>query len=313
MAKRQIPDMRTFIRAGVLIVAAMAAMRDGRVQASDGPQAAVDELLAADRAFSAASAKTDLVSGLSAMFADDVMMPLPTGQFAEGKAKAIDALRGNPNNDGARTEWTPIRGGVSADGRHGFTFGHMTLYRKDGTTMPIKYVSYWVKGEDGWRVAAYKRGPAARAPDSLATLAASLPARLVPPSKDAASLAAHKRSLEEAELAFSREAQTIGLGPAFAKYGSADAVNMGGPNEPGFVVGAEAIGKAVGGDSGSSPSPLSWAPDKVIVASSGDLGVSIGIIRRNAPPKDPKQPSAFPFFTIWRRADPTAPWRYIAE
>jgi hypothetical protein len=49
----------------------------------------------------------------------------------------------------------------------------------------------------------------------------------------------------------------------------------------------------------------------VIVASSGDLGVSIGMIRRNQPVTG--QPTAFPFFTIWRRATPTAPWRYIAE
>src|SRR2546428_9713920 len=50
-------------------------------QASDSPQTVVDELLAADRAFSAASAKTDLVSGLTAMFADDVAIPMPPGQF----------------------------------------------------------------------------------------------------------------------------------------------------------------------------------------------------------------------------------------
>lgn len=303
--------MRAFV-AGAMIVAACLP-RDGQTQERGGLQAAVDELLAADRAFSAASAKTDLVSGLSAMFADDVTMPMPNGQFAEGKAEAIEALRANPNNPGSRIEWTPIRGGVSADGRHGFTFGHMTWHRKDSTTAPVKYLAYWVKGADGWRVAAYKRGPAARAPESLATMPPSLPESPVPPSNDAAALAAHKRSLEEAELAFSRESQSIGLGPAFAKYGSADAVNMGGPNEPGFVVGADAIGTTIGRDSGSGPSPVSWKSDKVIVASSGDLGVSIGIIRRNAAPKDPKEPSALSFFTVWRRANAGAPWRYIAE
>jgi ketosteroid isomerase-like protein len=52
-------------------------------------QSAVDELLAADRAFSAASATTDLVSGLSAMFADDVVIPNPPGQFAGGKAAVV--------------------------------------------------------------------------------------------------------------------------------------------------------------------------------------------------------------------------------
>jgi hypothetical protein len=25
------------------------------------------------------------------------------------------------------------------------------------------------------------------------------------------------------------------------------------------------------------------------------------------------QPANFPFFTIWRRANATAPWRYVAE
>src|SRR5262245_61138247 len=70
------------------------------------PQTVVDELLAADRAFSAASAKTDLVSGLSAMFADDVVIPMPPGQFVNGKAAVIEALRANADNLTSKTEWT---------------------------------------------------------------------------------------------------------------------------------------------------------------------------------------------------------------
>jgi hypothetical protein len=58
-------------------------------------------------------------------------------------------------------------------------------------------------------------------------------------------------------------------------------------------------------------STLNWAPDRVIVASSGDLGVTIGMIHPNTPRAG--QPASFPFFTIWRRASPTAPWRYVAE
>ena len=63
--------------------------------AGETPQSAVDELLAADRAFSAASAKTDLVTGLSAMFADAVVIPSPPGKFVEGKAAVIAGLREN--------------------------------------------------------------------------------------------------------------------------------------------------------------------------------------------------------------------------
>ena len=48
------------------------------------------------------------------------------------------------------------------------------------------------------------------------------------------------------------------------------------------------------------------------VASSGDLGVSIGTIHPNHPDAN-GQSNSFPFFTVWRRDGPNAPWRYIAE
>ena len=54
------------------------------------PQAVVDELLAADRAFSVASGKSDVVNGLSAMFADDIML-MHAGGVASGKASATEA------------------------------------------------------------------------------------------------------------------------------------------------------------------------------------------------------------------------------
>ena len=277
------------------------------------PQQAVEELLAADRGFAKAAAGKDVVAALSAMFAPDVVMPAPPGQFARGAAAATEALRGNPENLTARVAWEPIRGGISADGQHGFTFGYMTITKPDGSTTPAKYLGYWVKRPEGWRLAVYKRSRAEKAPNSPAPMAPSLPAAIVAVSKDATSLKAHADSLDASERAFSNEAQKIGIGPAFAKYGSSDAVNMGPPTEAQFILGSEAIGRSVGaGYSGDSPG-VSWAPDSVIVASSGDLGITIGFIRPNAPPKDPKAPSAFPFFTIWRRSGPNADWRYIAE
>ncbi len=275
------------------------------------PQSAVDELLAADRAFSASSSRTDLVNGLTAMFADDVVIPSPPGQFVEGKPAVVAMLRANPDNARSRTEWTPVRGGVSADRQQGFTVGFMTLRRPDDTMLRLKYLAYWVKHAEGWRVAAYKRTRAGEAAPSLALMEPALPMQLVPPSTDAATIARHRDSLDHAERAFSDEAQTIGLGAAFARFGSADAVNLGGASDPGLVVGAENIARLVAAGQPSSGSTLSWAPDKVIVASSGDLGVTIGMIHPNTPVAG--QPASFPFFTIWRRADPSGPWRYIAE
>lgn len=275
------------------------------------PQSAVGELLAADRAFSAASAKTDLVAGLSAMFADDVVIPMPPAQFVNGKSSVVAALKTNPDNLTARTEWTPVRGGISADGQHGFTFGYMTIHRADGGNLPLKYLAYWVKHPEGWRVAAYKRSRANEPPPSLAVVAPALPARLVAPADSDAALEKARASLDQAERAFSDEAQKIGLGPAFEKHGSADAINLGRPSDRTVVTGSANIGKMVGEGDAPRTSPVRWAPERVVVASSGDLGVTIGWIRPNAP--TPDRPAQNPFFTIWRRARPDAAWKYIAE
>jgi hypothetical protein len=301
------PDFRYPLGTAFLVAAGLGASQSGT------PQQAVDELLSADRAFSTASAATDVVSGISAMFAADVVLPLPGGKFANGILAARDALAANPENAGARVEWAPIRGGISADGRHGFTFGYMKLHKADQTIAPAKYLSYWIKAAEGWRVAVYKR---TRRPDSLvstALLPAALPLRMVKPASDDERLEAYSKSIDRAERDFSDEAQKIGLGPAFAKYGGADAVNMGGPGAAGFVIGSEAIGRAVSAGDPPGPSPVSWAPDRVIVASSGDLGVTIGMIRPNAKPADGSTPAGFSFFTIWRRATLKDPWRYVAE
>jgi hypothetical protein len=283
-------------------------------QSAPSPQNAVDELLAADRSFAAAAAKTTVIPALSAMFADEVAMPTPAPApgFARGKDQAIKALEANPDNTTGRVEWWPARGGISADGRHGFTVGYMTLRRENGTSQPIKYVAYWIKKPEGWRVAVYKRVLADASPSTQETLAPAVPAELVAPTTDAATIARHEASLEAAEHAFSADAQKIGLGPAFARHGSADAMNVGPRTSATFVVGAAAIGKAVGAGSEGKPSPLAWAPDEgSMVASSGDLGVTFGYIRPNAPQEG--QSSRIPFITIWRRAGPNQPWRYVAE
>jgi len=274
------------------------------------PRQIADELLAADRAFSAASAKTDLIGGIAAMFASDVGMPAPTG-IMYGSQQAIEALRSNPANAGARVEWTPARVGLSADGKHGFTAGFMTVTRADGSTAPGKYLAYWEKQDSGWRVLAYKRQvakslPAAAAPTYL------LPTQITA-SADAAMLERHRQSLADAERSFSADAQTMGIGEAFKKYGSPDAINLGGPDALTFVYGNEAIGNQVGSGGPPKTSPVKWGPEKTIIAASGDFGVTIGYINRNQAGPDGKTPPPQPFFTIWRRDSLAAPWRYIAE
>ncbi len=280
--------------------------------APTSPQAAVDELLDADRAFAAASARTDMITVLSSMFAADVVMPVRGGGLAMGSVAAIEALRSDSANLRSRLEWAPVRGGISADGQHGFTFGYMTMHRADSTPVPLKYLAYWIRRPEGWRVVAWKRGRRPAGEVSREMMPPALPPAMVAVSADSAAIGRVRESLAAAERAFSDTAQQIGLGPAFEYYGSDDAVNLGGPNDTMFVVGSAAIGRAVSGGGPSRGSPVSWGPDHVIVASSGDLGVTFGMIRPNAP-ASAAQGTDIPFFTIWRRESPTAPWRYVAE
>lgn len=294
-----------------LVLTVLALVATSSLDAGLSPQSAADELLAADRAFAAASAKTDIVSGLSAMFATDVALT-HAGGIAYGSAKAIDALKANPINTGGRIEWTPARVSVSGDGRHGFTAGFMTLHRADGTTAPMKYLAYWEKQKDGWRVLAYKRGIGKTAAPAM-PVSYVLPKNSAAAATDAATIERYRESLANAERSFSRDAQTIGMRAAFTQYGDPEAINLGGPDTPTWLMGNQQIGDGVGGQRPETGSPVSWGPEKTIVAASGDFGVTIGYIVQNKPGPDGKIPPGQPFFTIWKRDTPKDRWLYIAE
>ena len=302
------------ILSAALVVTAFILPAPARAQkVAATPAAAVEELLQADREFSRKSATMKAIDALPPMFADEVIVPQSAGTFAEGKAAVVEAMRKNPANVNGTVTWEPIRGGISADGMHGFTYGYMTSRGEGLPETPLKYMSYWVKKPEGWRVVAYKRAPRAAGEVSTAVMAPALPPKLVAPTTNEATIKAFSESLGNAEHSFSDESQKIGLGPAFEKYGSADAVNMGGPASPAFVLGSAEIGKAVSGGGPPEPSPVSWSADKkVIVASSGDLGITLGVIRGNAPDANGNR-AAFSFFTIWRRNSPTDRWLYVAE
>jgi hypothetical protein len=55
---------------------------------------------------------------------------------------------------------------------------------------------------------------------------------------------------------------------------------------------------------------VTWSADRALVATSGDLGVTLGYIVPVTARPDGSRPR-FPFFTIWRRE--ASGWKYIAE
>ena len=273
--------------------------------AAQEPRTLASELVAADRAFSQAGAKANIVDAIGSMLTENAVMPTPKLDFAIGKSAIVDTLKANPANAAATAEWSPVRAGISADGTQGFTYGFMFIHEAGKPDRRAKYLSYWVKRPEGWRVAFYKRAASPEGGTLTTRLDPAIPVQMVEP--DPQRLQENLASLKAAEQAFSDRAQEVGVGPAFAEFGSEDAMNMGSGSD--FTFGNTAIAKLVGE---GNTTPITWGPDKgALVASSGDLGVTWGFIR----PKEVKagDPAAFPFFTIWRKAAPDLPWRYVAE
>ena len=290
--------LRTLFLA-LFVVAAPAAAMDQKV--------ALDELLAADRAFAAASARSEPIPGITAMLDDEVAMPLPGKGIVSGKATVTEALKASPAFQAGNVTWGPVRGGISADGTQGFTYGFLSVGSGDPAKRNRKYLSYWVKRGDRWRVVAYRQIP--REPGDVSTdmFAPALPGFTPKGKQNPRNAASNHASLAAAEKAFSDRAQIVGLKKAFGEFGRKDAMNM--YSGAGFAYGLDAV---VAGFKEEGLAKIHWSTEKSYVALSGDLGVSIGMIRPNSPPKA-GEPDGFPFFTVWKRDTPDSPWRYIAE
>jgi hypothetical protein len=268
------------------------------------PQAAVEELLAADRAFSTAAAKaTNPVMIFEIMLDAEATMPSPKGN-AIGRDAVLALFRENPSYREGKVSWAPVRGGISADGTQGFTYGFLSVTGGDPSRRERKYLAYWVNQPEGWRVVAYRQQVRPPGEVSKDMIAPSLPAFTAEPKDDPELIANHNRSVAAAEKAFSDRAQVVGLKQAFGEFGRPDAMNMYGG--AGFAYGLEAV---TAGFKEEGPAKIHWSTERSFAASSGDLAVSIGTIRSN----DPKDGAGFPFFTIWRRDGPDQPWRYVAE
>jgi len=285
---------RTLLLA-LLFIAAPAAAKPA------DPKSAVNELLAADLTFSVEAARAvDPVAGISAMLDNDVVMPSPKGN-AVGRDAVVALFRENPSYKEGFVSWSPIRGGISADGTQGFTYGFLTVSGGDPARRDRKYLSYWIKRPEGWRVVAYRQQVRPAGEVSKQMLPPSLPES---GAEATANTSVHQQSVAAAEKAFSDRAQIVGLKQAFGEFGRPDAMNMYGG--AGFAYGLDAV---VAGFNEEGPAKIHWSTERSFAAPSGDLAVSIGTIK----PNDPKEAGGFAFFTVWRRDGSDKPWRYIAE
>ncbi|MBI3439864.1 MAG: DUF4440 domain-containing protein [Proteobacteria bacterium] len=114
-------------------------------------QAALNELLGADRAF-AAKARADGVPAAFAAYADDNAIMLSRQAITQGHDAIVSRFANWPA--GQHIEWAPEAGRVSERGDMGWTWGNATTIAADGTRTTGRYISIWTRDLDGnWKYA----------------------------------------------------------------------------------------------------------------------------------------------------------------
>lgn len=114
-------------------------------------EAAVREVLDADRAFAAMAQAEGVPAAFAHWAAQDTIL-----MADDGPREGVDAVRAAFADwpDGARLEWTPVRGGIAARGDMGWTWGTSVYIAPDGTRQNGRYVTVWKRDYDGnWRFA----------------------------------------------------------------------------------------------------------------------------------------------------------------
>ena len=114
----------------------------------------LEQLIRADRSLAG--------DGVQRMFDDDVLLfAVPVPGFAFGKAEALQHLKTALESPSASLGLTMVRAGISADCRHGFSLGYTDAAAGAEGKRLGKYVAYWVRHPQGWRVQLFKLLPRA--------------------------------------------------------------------------------------------------------------------------------------------------------
>jgi ketosteroid isomerase-like protein len=250
--------------------------------------------------------------GFLAVADSDLVFLAPGQNILHGKPAVRDYLQAVDPEGATRFAWGLTRADVGASGRFGYTFGWTTVTTTavDGTetTTHGKYANLWRRGGGGWRLIAHARTrdvaiEVTPAPPDFPLFPDSGFRCLVPEAPSAA-LAAEL----DADRDFAALSMASGEADAFGSYAAADAVLLG-AGLP-LIIGPADIAALYADD--PPEDTLDWAPVGGAVASTGELGYTVGeaVYTDSEPGGDTRYYSKY--VTIWEKQADGA-WRYIAD
>jgi ketosteroid isomerase-like protein len=260
--------------------------------------AALDSLVAAERAFSALSVREGIKTSFLTYLAGDAIVFRPT---ATNGPKAVEAQQ----SSNMTLIWEPEYAEVSAAGDLGFTTGPWELRRLD-PNRPFAgwghFISVWKKQKSGqWRVVVdigTEHDQPVHSVGSVDFTAGSTPARHGSSGKSPVSLTGEDRTLAKLMKATGISASYGAMGAPDMRFHRDQLMPIAGVDSVKLVI-------------GRMPGYFDYRPEGQRVAASGDLGCTWGVAQQH-PPGGATRADSCVYVHIWRRNAASA-WKLALE
>jgi ketosteroid isomerase-like protein len=209
------------------------------------------------------------VEGMLALLGQDVVYLRAGAPAVYGREGARVLLAAGSGATTLSVAWQPVGGGVSDDLESAYTYGFVARLRQPKAPLRFeRYIAYWQRdGQRPWRIGAYSEvGSAPAGEVNLTTEQITPPVRRLSKPIDEATA-----QVRAADSLFSDLAYRMGTGFAFSNTAADNGVVFGSPQ---LVIGPNAIRAFYAGQEPSTS--LTWRPVYTVVASSRDLGFTVG-------------------------------------
>jgi ketosteroid isomerase-like protein len=267
-------------------------------------QAALDGVVAAEKAFAKLTAEKGMREGFLAYLADDsiVFDPDPANGPQVWKAR-----KPSP----ALLEWYPVHSEVSLAGDLGFNTGPYDFRPKPTDEKPVawgQFATIWKRQADGSWKAALDLGTSTPEPTAAAIPALALagPARVEASALPKVDVAAATAALLGADRALAAATQEKGSAAAYDGLLADDVRLLRVSHQP--ALGREAARALLA----EYAMPTTWEPLGGGVASSGDLGYSYGFVKKHEDGPESPWINTSNYLRVWRR-EKDGPWKLAFE
>jgi len=266
-------------------------------------QAALDSLVAAEKAFAQTAAEKGTREAFLTFLTDDglVFQPDPVNGKEAWKAR-------QPAQ--SLLSWYPVHSEVSLAGDLGFNTGPYD-FRQKREEKPVvfgQFATIWARQADGSWKAALDLGSATPEPPAPVSPSIALvgPAKLEVTALPKVDMAAALTALLGADRAFATATQEQGSPAAYEPLLTDDVRLVRASRQP--ALGREAARALLA----ETPQPTTWEPLGGGVARSGDLGYTYGFVKRHEDGPESPWINSSNYLRVWRK-EKDGPWKLAFE